>query len=541
MLFFVSFISPLTALISAFIVILILKRYAFTDNKFILMSLLSILLGISVSIRDASPKTEERLVISVFKTGFEIDSGEFLRAVDALPEKGDEIRFFRSDISYRHGKKYINNFEILEESSIRREFISFLKKNHSSNLLTALASGKRNFSEDEKWIYVNGGIMHLIAISAFHIGILFLVFNFLRPFFIVPLPFKTSVNLLIFYIFKYLALLYYIYMTGFAVPTVRAALFIMFYELFVLSGRNIHKLQIYLFSLIGTAVIIPHSLESKSFMLSAVAIFTVIHIWNKLPESEVVKIISVSLSVSFILIPLTAEMNGIFPINSPLTNLIAVPFMMIVIPLTMFSQFVFPFCENFAEVILSVAEKILFIFEKETALIVKYTIDSSFAVTAPDLPETAFFYLLLVLVFLSSGKLKITAALGTVIFSALFFIPHSGNSRVLDTYVFPGNAKIISENSRTIIVESKRYFFPEKYVRKKFNKLPLNFSSFLARNGITNVEKIILKERLPEKTVNKLKKLPQFRKTVFKVYAKENAFFRRNMKKPDMIIWQEND
>jgi len=229
-----------------------------------------------------------------------------------------------------------------------------LKIYHNQNLgsneteiLSALTLGyKRNLDPETKRIFSAAGAMHVLAVSGLHVGIIFLVFNFLFGFLK-----KQKIGRAIFIIAGILLLWGYAFITGLSPSVLRAATMFSI----VIVGSNLNRKASIYNSLAASAFFLlllnPNNLFEVGFQLSYLAVFGIVFLQPKLEKLWPVKnkilnyfwgLVCVSLAAQIATFPLTAFYFNQFPTYFLLTNIIIIPAVILLIPmgisLLIFSQ-----------------------------------------------------------------------------------------------------------------------------------------------------------------------------------------------------------
>ncbi len=225
---------------------------------------------------------------------------------------------------------------IVEQREKLTHSISFL---NNRQFIKALALGEREFSESFRESLIVTGTMHLVAISAFHTGIMIMIINIVFTFLLLFVPVRPSVGSHSALAVKWMVSYYYFYITGGSIPTLRALIFILAYDTVYSSGKRPSPLILYFYSLVFVSVSIPKSLGSISFVMSALCVATVLHVWNRLPGSYIIKIVSVSIIVNYILLPVSTDLTGTFPLASPVVNVFVIPLVSLSVPFVSLAQF----------------------------------------------------------------------------------------------------------------------------------------------------------------------------------------------------------
>lgn len=172
------------------------------------------------------------------------------------------------------------------------------------------------------------GAAHILAVSGLHTGIVFIIiFVFLRV-----LQLKRKPSLVV------TATLVSIYaiLTGLRLPVLRASLMLWFFILGEINERNIDPINTLSASGILILILMPNSIQSISFQLSFIAVFSILIVF-KVFESSLKKIpnnwlkkwiiipLIVTLSAQIGTLPLVAYYFGYIPLFGLIANLILIP------------------------------------------------------------------------------------------------------------------------------------------------------------------------------------------------------------------------
>lgn len=489
----------------------IAKKRQYT--AFIICCAIFAIAGQLTAIRDKMPIEETQSVSYADKKIIRLDNGRVFQNGSALiPESGDKIRFSTADIADSgEYTKTLADFTIEKETGFREQFIRFIEKNSASHLLLALTSGKIKFTPQERNSYVKTGTMHIVAISAVNIGVLFLFLIYLQRIASAFIPLRPRVLLLTMLAVKASVIVGYLYLTGMAVPTVRAALFILFFDIFLSLGINANQFFVFFLSLISTALLVPCSITSASFIMTALCVFSVIMLWNRLPASEIVKIIAVSVLINFILLPVTVELSGYFSLLSPLANLVVLPLFSIVMPITVFIQALYPFMQGAAQIFVAAADILSVMIEKNIMLI--SSVSDQWLMPATNLSVWAkiLFYFLLTAVFLSWKYWKIAFLIPLICLSSMLFYNYSGESRIEKIYALPTESYCVYDGGGYgRIIEKAPLSFMYDYVKRKNEMLPLTIERDMSRCGILNVTSMHFYTLPGSSVLTEIMKRPRF-------------------------------
>ncbi len=223
--------------------------------------------------------------------------------------------------------------------SLRERLAAMIVNHGGSPLLLSLATGYRHFSALFKHALSVTSSYHLVAISALHLGVIFLLLSSLFPLFFLWIP-RYSTAWGISRLLLYAVLFWYALLTGFSLPTVRALFFFIVVDLLFASGVAVYPLFALFVSLVTVALLIPGSSETLSFHLSAVAVGGVLLVWRKLPDSRFLQLISLSLFLQWLLMPLVIPLTGFVAPLAPLIALLTIPLLTLALPIVLLLQFV---------------------------------------------------------------------------------------------------------------------------------------------------------------------------------------------------------
>ena len=420
------------------------------------------------------------------------------------------------NIIEKTGNFYSANLRSELTEPFRNSLSRLTNRSHNREFLKALTTGKREFSGKFRSLLINSGTMHLVAISAFHVGVVFIILNLIFFRFLnVFLPFKPSRVYLITLLIKILVSAYYFFITGGSIPTLRAITFILAFELFTFYGFLPNPMTVFLLSLMTVSILIPASAVSLSFIMSAICVATVLNIWKNMPGSVTVRLITVSVLINYALLPVTCELNGCFSLSAPFLNMLIIPMMFLIIPLISLAQFTVLFSENIASFFLKTADILL------DPLMFNLNFFSEFSEKTlyPVIEPSFFIKIAFVVTFFSAlmfrGRVKKAAAVLSLCFAFFFF-----TNRV-DTLVNPYEFKRPDEFfSRTFCViheDGHGSIFFDRYTRnpRPGHYFLNNLEKAAAQCGITEVRSIHFPQEVSEKTKESIKKRIRFKNCRF--------------------------
>lgn len=259
------------------------------------------------------------------------------------------------------------------------QLTSHLPENQLAPLLLALSFGERSKLTKAHWqILQTTNTQHLIAISGLHLGLIatmsFAVFSLLvkfAPLFRLLKPkykeivVDTNIQMAI-VLLSCATVLFYAYLAGFSIPTLRALFMLFLYWGARMLGVKLSPIRWLLITLFLITLITPFSLFSSSFWLSFYAVSIIfLFVWrfkaltsNNKPNKSFRSKISFWLKGGFylqcalvlLMIPISLQFNHQLSLVALPANLIAVPWMSFTsIPLSLLAVIFLPISITISE------------------------------------------------------------------------------------------------------------------------------------------------------------------------------------------------
>jgi competence protein ComEC len=262
-----------------------------------------------------------------------------------------------------------DNKVLLFENTLRQKLFTnyknLLPDHELSPLLIALGFGSRSDLNKTLWhVLQTTGTGHLIAISGLHIGLVatggfFIVMLLTR---LMPLNFFRHSNTLQTINIRYygialslLLAISYGYLAGFSLPTIRALVMLIIYWCVRLLGIKLSIKRWLLMTLFVITLTTPFSLFTASFWLSVYAVTIIfLTLWRFKSQLAVgsslwrfVKgLIIIQISLTLMLLPVSAVFFQQVSVVALLANIFAVPWMSFIsIPLCLLSVLLMPVSE----------------------------------------------------------------------------------------------------------------------------------------------------------------------------------------------------
>ena len=418
-----------------------------------------------------------------------------------------DIYFYQDNLP----KQYRVNF--IENLQNRLEKQAATVENHE--FISALAIGKRNFSQKFRHDLSVTGTMHLVAISAFHTGIMVLLFGIFFKTLLFFLPTRPYIKNIIIFFLKIAASAYYFFITGASIPTLRSLAFVLFFDFFMIFGSFPNPVFIFFCSLAAVALLIPGSSLSMSFLMSALCVATVLKIWRVLPKSLAVSLVCVSATVNYILLVVSADLSGTFSVFAPFVNFFVIPVVSLAVPFVTLAQFFIPFSETAAHFMLKTADFII----SPASFFVSFFAGLAEKTAVPIVQTPVFIKIIFAASFFSAlyfrNKIKYLSLTINILSLIPFFFGIFSTDEIKRSDKFGGKAFCVKES-----VTSGRIFF-DKYAKNPiFNNYFLtNIERFSAECGITQVLSVHFPDKITEKQKKALRKKIRFKNAKF--YSRE--------------------
>jgi competence protein ComEC len=279
-------------------------------------------------------------------------------------------RMASTDLTSSKSLKALDENKLLSANNTLRQTLfqqyQALTPSHElTPILLALAFGERSLLSSQLWQVLQAtGTSHLIAISGLHIGLLagsaFFIVMLIAQY--LPLQGDRWQQFNIRYIAIVVSLLMatlYAYLAGFSLPTQRALVMLNLYWLSRVVGIKFSAKRLLLTTLFVLLIISPFSLLTASFWLSFYAVSIIfITLWRfrawlykGCSAWRFVKgLLIIQISLTLMLMPITALFFQQISLVSIFANIIAVPWMSVVsIPTALLSVLLMPLSESLAQ------------------------------------------------------------------------------------------------------------------------------------------------------------------------------------------------
>lgn len=223
-------------------------------------------------------------------------------------------------------------------SYVMKSLDNYVQNKETHQLMTALVIGDRSEIDDERMqCYTNAGVVHVLAISGLHVGIIYLILNtLLRS--LGRNSFLRVLRLML----VLLVIWSYALLTGFSPSVTRAATMFSFFAVGKLFQRDISIFNLIAASALFSLIVYPLLVFNLGFQLSYSAVSGIVYfqpIFNKwfIPGNKIIEyiynLITVTISAQLATAPIAIYYFNQFPTYFWLANMLVIPlvFLLVVI------------------------------------------------------------------------------------------------------------------------------------------------------------------------------------------------------------------
>ena len=418
-----------------------------------------------------------------------------------------DFYFYQNNFPKSHNVSFIENLQ----NRLGKQATTI--ENHE--FILALTIGKRDFSQKFRHDLAVTGTMHLVAISAFHTGIMVLLFGIFFKTLLFFVPLRPYIKNIVMFFLKIAASAYYFFITGASIPTLRSLAFLLFFDFFMIFGSFPHPVFIFFCSLAAVTLLIPGSLLSMSFLMSALCVATVLKIWRLLPKSSAISLVCVSATVNYILLVVDPALSGTFSVFAPFVNFFVIPVVSLAVPFVTLAQFLIPFSGSAAHFMLKIADLLI----TPASFLISYFADLAEKTAVPVVQVPLFIKIIFAASFFSalyfSNKIKYLSIVANIMAAIPFFFGIFSPDEIKRSDEFNGKAFCVRES-----VTSGRIFFDKYSKNPTFNTYFItNIERFSAECGITKVLSAHFPKKITEKQESALRKKIRFKNAKF--YSRE--------------------
>ena len=361
----------------------------------------------------------------------------------------------------------------------------------SAAVLSALLVAVRDELDERQWNLLQAtGTSHLIAISGLHIAVVasFAFFPIMLLWRLFPglneaLPVRIAGAIV-----GTLFAICYAMLAGFTLPTQRALLMVIIGMWGLISKRNYDATTILSFALILVLMWDPLAAMTISFWLSFLAVFLILYFIKRQKEKPRWMVIKLQIFLSLAMLPLTLLFFGSASLTSPLANLIAIPWVsLVIVPVSLVALLMMPVSTFIATQLLSFSAFMIDILFKSLALISGSALSMVSFTEVPDFLLIVAFLGLLVLILPKGFPGR---WLGILLVLPILFHPKEKLKENEFTYtlldVGQGYASVLSTQNHTLIYDTG------VKVSDTFDMGKLVLSPYLKSKGIKKIDTMMI-------------------------------------------------
>lgn len=375
----------------------------------------------------------------------------------------------------------VNNLYRLRESFKNHIINTFenLSEKNSQFLISVLLSDSKYIDEADLTVYRNLGITHLLAMSGFHIALIFGGLEMFLKIFKIPKINRRIFSILLTYT--------YIWLVGLPVAALRAFIMTACQLLAFLSKNKYSAYKSILLSAIIILLINPYNIVSVSFWLSFMAVIGIVMVYKRykyyFKDSILLESFGISLSVFIMISPITAYFFYEINLLSILSNIILVPIYSFAISLSFLSVFI-----PFKFIIMPTIELVLNI----VGLMEKF-IDISFTITTGK-PSILWILIYYFIVYCFSNNVRfrnnnmnkfVFYSLVCILFiQGALYVKEFNELRITSIYVGQGDSTHISYKGKNYLIDTGG--------SKNYRPGKIFLLNYLKGNRITKIDKLFI-------------------------------------------------
>ncbi len=234
----------------------------------------------------------------------------------------------------------VKNFDYYTEHFRNILINSFEKHNYSPtvmNVVKALLLGQRqDMDKDINQDYIDAGVVHILAISGLHIGILFYILSLLLK----PLNHFSKRGKLLQLLITLAFLWSFAIIAGLSASIVRAVVMFSFVSIGLYFNRNANTFNSIAVSMLALLLVKPAFLFDVGFQLSYAAVFAIVWMQPLYRKIKISKYKAINYFIDIVIISLVAQMGVLplslyyfnqFPMLFPIANIFAIPLVTVIL------------------------------------------------------------------------------------------------------------------------------------------------------------------------------------------------------------------
>jgi len=203
-----------------------------------------------------------------------------------------------------------------------------LKDEHKAILLAMLTGNKTGLTRESKKQFSRLGIMHLLAVSGLHAGLIYLIFS--KFFQLLRIPVHSRWNRLLSSVLVWL----YVMICGFPASAIRAAAMISLHGFAHVMHRSVSGVQVVFLVAFLHTLVWPSAIFSTGFQLSYLAVLGIIIFYPKIKKitrvtpkllTKIRDLAAISFSAQILTLPVSIYVFASFPVWFLLANILLMP------------------------------------------------------------------------------------------------------------------------------------------------------------------------------------------------------------------------
>jgi competence protein ComEC len=227
-----------------------------------------------------------------------------------------------------------------QAQTIREYFLKILKDNNLTGQEYAVAAAlilgqEDNLDAETYQDYAGAGVMHILSVSGLHVGIVYLVLNFILGFLN-----RNRKTLIIKTVIIIIAIWFYALITGFSPSVARSAAMFSIVLVAFLVDRNSHIINSLAISALVLLAYNPYYLLNIGFQLSYIAVAGIVFLYDWIYQrispstwlgDKIWQMVAVSLAAQIATVPVSLFYFHQFPSYFLAANIVAIPLSSLVI------------------------------------------------------------------------------------------------------------------------------------------------------------------------------------------------------------------
>ncbi|MCV2883907.1 DNA internalization-related competence protein ComEC/Rec2 [Aestuariibacter sp. AA17] len=337
--------------------------------------------------------------------------------------------------------------------------------------IAALALGDRSHFSDDDWhMLQRTGLSHLVAISGLHLAMVASGMWLLARLSLISISYFSPLTQTINYkvgvtILVLLGCIAYAWLSGFALPVLRACFMMSIVSLFFLFRWTVGISQIISLSLLAMILVEPLGMLSGSFWLSVIALCSVLMVYQVVFTQagqadarigkRVVHAVGGQFMLNLMMLPIVAVLFQHISLIAPLVNIVAVPvFTFILLPLCLIGVLLMMFYFSLGDTVLTLANDIF-----AYALIVINWISVQPFAASPVEAMPWYVWVMFAVAILGIVILRSILSVGVASILLLPIVTHAYEPKKQDTWqidvldVGQGLSVVIRKNNRSILYD----------------------------------------------------------------------------------------